>query len=78
MQEGGTEASDDSTGGKAGGQEDKNCAARYTGLCTAWHGGGSKNACQTDVWDVGWRGSESSSRREGSWECQYPKHSPGV
>ena len=26
---------------------------RYTGLCTAWHGGGSKNACQTDVWDVG-------------------------
>lgn len=51
---------------------------RYTGLHTAWHGEDSKTACQTDMWDVGCCGSESSSRHEGSWECQYPKHSPGV
>ena len=35
IQEGGTEVSSDSTGSKAGGQEDKNCAARqvlHTGV----------------------------------------------
>ena len=54
MQEGGTEASDDSTGSKAGGQKTRTALpGRYTGLCTAWHGGGSKNAVKLTcgMWD---------------------------
>ena len=54
MQEGGTEASDDSTGSKAGGQEDKNCAARQ--LHRTLHSLARRRLekrCQTDVWDVG-------------------------
>lgn len=51
---------------------------RYTGLHTAWHGERLRKLLVKLTCGMGCCGSESSSRREGSWECNILNTVQGV